>query len=143
MKFGVSPFGIWANIKTFRDGSLSAGKESYSILYADTRRWVKERLVDYIVPQIYWHFDHDTAAYAALTDWWCSTVSGTGVKLYIGHGAYRVGSASWGRDELVNQVRYNRMKKEISGSAFFSYRSLFGPKRQSGAVKLLDFYRMK
>ena len=141
--FGVSPFGIWGNAKNFRNGSLTDGKESYSILYADTRRWVKERLVDYIVPQIYWHFDHDTAAYAALTDWWCRTVRGTGVKLYIGHGAYRDGAIFWGNNELVNQVRYNRMRKEISGSAFFSYRSLFGAKRKGGALRLLNFYRRK
>lgn len=141
VRFGISPFGIWANAKTHPAGSLSAGKESYSTLFADTRKWVKYRVVDYIVPQIYWHFGHDVAAYAALTDWWCRTVRGTGVKLYIGMGAYRANAPGWENGELINQMRYNRMRPEISGAAFFSCRSLFGSKVKPGAAQLLNFLK--
>lgn len=141
VRFGISPFGIWANIKTLRSGSLTAGKESYSTLFADTRKWVKYRVVDYIVPQIYWNFGHDVAAYAALTDWWCRTVRGTGVKLYIGMGAYRANAPGWSNRELVNQMRYNRMRPEISGAAFFSCRSLFGTNIKPGAKELLNYLK--
>jgi uncharacterized lipoprotein YddW (UPF0748 family) len=137
VKFGISPFGIWANKKTFSSGSLTGGKESYSTLFADTRKWVKNGYIDYIIPQIYWDFDHDVAAYAALTDWWCAVVRGTGTQLFIGIGAYNGGR--WRQDELIDQVRFNRMRPEISGAAFFSYRSFFGSERNSGALRLIRF----
>ena len=140
IRFGVSPFGIWANKATVKSVSLTGGKESYTTLFADTRRWVKDGYVDYIAPQIYWDFNHDVAAYAALTDWWCSVVRGTRCKLYIGIGAYNGGK--WQAQELVNQMRYNRMRTQISGAAFFSYRSFFGAERNTGAVKLLEYLRM-
>ncbi len=143
VRFGISPFGIWANVKTHSAGSLTAGKESYATLFADTRKWVKYRVVDYIVPQIYWQFGHDVAAYAALTDWWCKTVRGSGVKLYIGMGAYRADAPGWGKGELINQMRYNRMKPEISGAAFFSCRSLFGEKIKPGAAELLNYLKRR
>ena len=139
MRFGVSPFGIWANRSSRREGSLTGGKESYSVLFADTRTWVRTEYIDYIAPQIYWNFGHETAAYAAVADWWCSTVRGTGVKLYIGIGAYNAGK--WGGRELIHQVRFNRMRPEISGAAFFSFRSLFGGKRDREAVDLLRFLK--
>ena len=126
--FGVSPFGIWANKSHLASGSLTGGKESYFAQYADSRGWVKKQWVDYIVPQIYWPFSHDVAAYAALTDWWSSVVAGTGVNLYIGHGVYRLGSGrSWPARELADQLRYNSTRPEVSGSVLFSYRSVFLP----------------
>ncbi len=126
--FGVSPFGIWANKSHLDAGSLTGGKESYFAQFADTRGWVKKRWVDYIVPQLYWPFSHDVAAYAALTDWWSSVVAGTGVNLYIGHGVYRLGSGnSWPARELADQLRYNSGRPEVSGSVLFSYRSVFLP----------------
>ncbi|MBE6367721.1 MAG: hypothetical protein E7052_07440 [Lentisphaerae bacterium] len=140
VQFGVSPFGIWRNRKNTPHGSLTAGKESYSEQFADTRSWVKNRWIDYIVPQLYWNFNHDSAAYAALTDWWCSTVRGTGVKLYIGHAAYQLGKANWSVNELYYQLLYNRSKVEVSGSIIFSYRSLAQPENQamqSGARNML------
>ena len=139
VRFGVSPFGIWANRKNHPAGSLTSGVETCFRLYADTRKWVKYQVLDYIAPQIYWHFGHDAAPYAALVDWWCETVRGTKVKLYIGQGAYRAGE--WDAAELVNQTRYNRMRPEVSGEAYFSYRSLFAPKVPPGAIRLHNYLR--
>lgn len=139
VKFGVSPFGIWANRSSHPLGSLTGGKQTYSNLYADTRFWVKNNYVDYIAPQIYWSFSHNVAAYAALTDWWCRCIQGTRVKLYIGIAAYNGGQ--WSRNELINQVRYNRMRREVSGAAFFSYRSFFGKESNPGAARLLNFIK--
>ena len=64
---------------------------------------------------------------------------GTKVKLYIGQGAYRAGE--WDAAELVNQTRYNRMRPEVAGQAYFSYRSLFAPKIPAGAVRLRNYLR--
>jgi len=53
LKFGVSPSGIWANKKTSQLGSQTSGWETYSNQFADSRLWVKEGYVDYIMPQIW------------------------------------------------------------------------------------------
>ena len=139
VRFGVSPFGIWANRKNHPLGSLTGGKETYSDLFANTRLWVKNGYVDYIVPQIYWPFSHNVAAYAALVDWWCQCVQNTGVRLYIGMAAYN--GKNWQSNELINQMRYNRMRQDISGAAFFSYRSFFGKESNPGAAGLLRYIR--
>ena len=55
VKFGVSPFGIWRNQAADPLGSETTGIQSYDAIFADTRKWVKEDWIDYIVPQIYWH----------------------------------------------------------------------------------------
>ncbi|MBQ9088267.1 MAG: family 10 glycosylhydrolase [Lentisphaeria bacterium] len=141
IRFGVSPFGIWGNAKDIRGGSATGGKQTYFNLYADTRKWVQKRYVDYIVPQIYWHFAHETAAYAALTSWWSSTVRNTGVKLYIGMAPYRLGAPGWGRYELVNQLYFNRMHPEVAGMCCFSYRHLFGNKTHAGVKAFLQALR--
>ena len=127
IQFGISPFGIWGNAGKIAGGSLTGGKESYFINYADTRKWVRRKWIDYIVPQLYWHFGHETAAYACLVDWWCSIVRGTGVKLYIGLAPYRLGSYGWGVSELADQLRYNSSRKYVSGNVMFSYSKVFFP----------------
>lgn len=140
-KFGISPFGIWANRKSFRAGSLSGGKESYFIQYADTRRWVRQHWIDYIIPQIYWNFAHPVAAFAAVTDFWCETVRGTNVKLYVGLGIHRLGSSGWSEWELFNQLRYLSNKPEVDGTVWFRYKHIFAPDNQikrRGVVRSLN-----
>ena len=147
VRFGVSPFGIWRNRANSPFGSLTAGRESYSSHHADTRLWVKQRLIDYITPQIYWTFNHESAAYAALVDWWCQTVKDTGVDLYIGHSAYQLESAAWQNNELFYQLLYNRSKPEVKGSIIFSYRNLARPANQrvlkNGRKVLQYFWKRK
>lgn len=142
--FGVSPFGIWANRKSMSAGSLTGGLQSFFAQYADTRGWVKKGWVDYIVPQLYWPFSMDVAAYAALADWWAEAVKGTDVNLYIGHGAYRLGAdRNWHRGELADQLRYNTKLREVDGSILFSYRNIFTPSNQvmkEGTGRILNDY---
>ena len=144
IRFGISPFGIWANRSSLRAGSLTGGLQSYFVQHADTRLWVKNGYIDYIVPQLYWPFSHDTAAYAALADWWSATVRGTRTKLFIGHAVNRLGaSRQWSVPELANQLRYNCRRPEISGSVFFSYRHVFAPAnrmQRSGVGYVLKNY---
>ena len=134
IRFGVSPFGIWANRSSTAAGSLTGGKESRVNQYADTRLWVKLRLLDYIAPQLYWEFNHDVAAYAGLVSWWSAAVRGTGVDLYIGHALYRIGSSpDWNADEVPNQIRYNQLYPEVKGEILYSCRHLFDRKNPQKA----------
>lgn len=91
VKFGISPFGIWRNRTSDPAGSDSRGLESYDAIYADTRKWVRQGWVDYIVPQLYWTVGFAKADYAKLLPWWTALVKGTRVQLYIGQADYRVG----------------------------------------------------
>lgn len=162
IRFGISPFGIWANAPSDKPafflkkqsapsmpaGSLTGGTQSYFKQFADTRKWVQEGWIDYIVPQLYWSFSHRTAPYAALADWWADTVKGTNTDLYIGHGVYRIGtSTDWkDPDELLNQLRFNCLRPEIKGSAFFSYCRLFCPEnsaQKNAASKMIELYWQK
>lgn len=129
VQFGISPFGIWANQKSHPAGSLTKGSESYNMQHADTRKWMRNGWIDYIVPQLYWTFGHNTAAYAALADWWALNAKNSRTRLYIGHSPARLGTTQEWSDpnEIYNQFRYNSMRGEIRGSVLFSYRSLFAP----------------
>ncbi|WP_229072696.1 glycoside hydrolase family 10 protein [Actinoplanes sp. DH11] len=106
VKYGISPFGIWRN---GGEGSDTSGLESYDAIYADTRKWVREGWLDYIVPQLYWTIGFDKADYAKVLPWWVRTVKGTGVQLYIGMADYRVGEKGDWSDpaELDRQMRLN------------------------------------
>ncbi|QIZ33787.1 glycoside hydrolase family 10 protein [Saccharopolyspora sp. ASAGF58] len=123
--FGVSPFGIWRNAASDPAGSDTKGLESYSAIYADTRKWVREGWVDYIAPQVYWQIGHPAADYAALIPWWSKTVSGTGVDLYIGQAAYRVGNEGWtDPGELSAHLSLNSRHRGVRGDIYFSAKSL-------------------
>lgn len=128
VEFGVSPFGIWQNDTSSLYGSHTRGLESYSAHAADSRRWVKEGWVDYIAPQIYWHIGHELADYRTLTEWWAKQVSGTDVKLYIGHSGYRTvdaqpGTVWYAGDEICRQIELNREVPEVCGSIHFRIKS--------------------
>ncbi|MFI7282453.1 glycoside hydrolase family 10 protein [Micromonospora chersina] len=125
VKFGISPFGIWRNKRTDPAGSASAGLQSYDDIYADTRLWVRQQWLDYVVPQLYWHIGFDRADYAKLLPWWAATVRGTRVQLYIGQADYRVGERGAWRDpaELDRQLALNR-RHGVSGSVHFSARQV-------------------
>ncbi|MFC7547828.1 glycoside hydrolase family 10 protein [Plantactinospora sp. GCM10030261] len=121
VRFGISPFGIWRNSTTDPSGSATSGLQSYDAIYADTRKWVRERWVDYIVPQLYWHIGFAKADYATLLPWWAKTVEGTGVHLYIGQADYRVGERGAWSDpaELDRQLALNS-RFNVDGSVHYS-----------------------
>ncbi|MBS7528667.1 family 10 glycosylhydrolase [Fusibacter paucivorans] len=125
-QFGVSPFGIWANDTSLKEGSQTRGSQSYFSHYADTKKWVEEGYVDYIAPQLYWYIGYDIADYQVLAEWWTDVVADTDVDLYIGHGAYRIqnedSSKPWyGTTELTKQINLNQSLQQIKGSLYYNY----------------------
>lgn len=127
--FGVSPSGIWAN-KSSQSllGSNTNGSQSYYELFADSRGWVKNGYIDYIIPQIYWNIGFKVADYEELCNWWSDVVKDTNVKLYIGQAAYKTGNSNqnnpwYGVEEIKRQVEFNRSNDLIDGYAMFSYSS--------------------
>ncbi len=125
--FGISPFGIWRNLKNDPTGSDTSGLSAYDSLYADARTWIANGWVDYIAPQLYWTIGYKPAAYDKLVDWWAKETSGTQVKLYIGQGAYKVGTntTDWATsDALISQLKFNKGYSQVQGSIFFSAKTL-------------------
>ncbi len=124
VRFGISPFGIWRNDTSDPTGSATSGLESYSAQHADTRAWIREGTVDYVVPQLYWERGFDTADYEELVPWWSDLVEGTGVDLYIGQAAYRAEDKGWSDDTLSKQLDYSADYPEVGGDVYFSFKSL-------------------
>ncbi|MFC7545209.1 glycoside hydrolase family 10 protein [Plantactinospora sp. GCM10030261] len=125
VKFGVSPFGIWRNKAADPLGSDTNGSQSYDANFADTRKWVKEEWVDYIVPQIYWNIGLPVADYAKLVPWWAEVVRGTRVHLYVGQADYKIGEpgqpAAWQDPaEMSRHLTFNRDHPEVLGNVHFS-----------------------
>ncbi|MGL4394695.1 MAG: glycoside hydrolase family 10 protein [Brevinema sp.] len=119
VKFGISPFGVWRNKSEDPRGSdTRAGQTNYDHLYADVLLWIKEKWIDYVMPQIYWHFDSKPAPYDVLVKWWKEHVADQ-VNLYIGIGVYKVRDQRWPSSHIREQVEYAR-KNNTGGVSHYS-----------------------
>ncbi len=137
--FGVSPAGIWATADRQPMGAATTGSQSYYDHFADSRRWVREGMVDYIAPQIYWEMGASSGDFSLLLDWWSDTVKDTDVALHIGLAAYKsqqaeAGSVWYGTDELQRQMAAIQADENADGMIFFRYRSLL----ESGLSQMLS-----
>ncbi|MHB1688524.1 MAG: glycoside hydrolase family 10 protein [Ignavibacteriaceae bacterium] len=115
VKFGVSPFGIW---KSGVPPGIT-GFSSYNKIYSDGVYWLKNHLIDYIAPQLYWSFG-GKQDYEKLMQWWASKTYGR--HLYVGLAAFKINSL--GVSELLNQIRTGRNNSDVEGNILF--RSLDG-----------------
>lgn len=121
--FGVSPFAIWQNAQTDPRGSQTRGFESFHSQYVDSRRWVLEGWVDYIVPQIYWFEGNPAACFELVLTWWEDLVADTDVRLYIGLAPYREvqGRDGW-EGQIIRQLERIARSPVAQGSIFFRER---------------------
>lgn len=141
LQFGVSPFGIWKTKESDEHGANVDPKcsQSYYGQYADSVSWIKEGILDYIVPQIYWDFGHSLAPYGDLLDWWVNLLKDSKVKLYIGHGAYRLGTDGRYQDpyEMVYQLKYANQHDVVKGNVFFTYKTFIDTDKALPGMTLL------
>jgi uncharacterized lipoprotein YddW (UPF0748 family) len=126
VKFGISPFGIWRNLKNDSiNGSNTNGSSCYDDLYADVLLWLKKGWIDYVAPQLYWEIGHNRADFITLLDWWNNNHYGK--HLYIGQAIYRGSEnhSGWraNQHELLDQIDLIREKSTTLGSIFFSSKS--------------------
>lgn len=149
--FGISPFGIWRNKSDdVPDGSPTKAFQSYDKLYADTRTWIKNGWIDYVMPQLYWNYGHKTAPFGELLKWWEQETLNYGnhgnekTKLYIGLALYKHGDKAkgWPSDEIEKQLKDIEGRENVHGAVFFSAKYLLKNKnREIEIVK--DFYKNK
>ncbi|MEU2063557.1 family 10 glycosylhydrolase [Streptomyces sp. NPDC013455] len=146
-RFGISPFGVWRNASTDARGSdTRAGVETYDDLHADTRSWVRNHWIDYVVPQLYWHIGNAAADYAELAAWWSAVAKGTRTQLYLGEALYKAGAAgqpsAW-RDpvELSRHLTLAARHPQVRGHVFFAARDLADDPIGAMARVVADHYR--
>jgi uncharacterized lipoprotein YddW (UPF0748 family) len=98
---GISPFGIW------RPGSPSGitGLDSYTEIFADSRKWLREGWLDYIAPQLYWEIDGAQSRFSRLDAWWRSE-NVLGRHMWPGLFTMRVASSGdpWATSEIPAQI---------------------------------------
>ncbi len=131
VRFGISPFGIYRNIKNTPDGSGSKtnGLQNYDDLYADIKLWVKNGWIDYNMPQIYWEIGHNLADYKTLIEWWAN--NNYDGHLYIGQDVKRTMDATTpsGDNQLKEKMILSRSFTTVHGNCFWP------------AYELLDNYK--
>ena len=88
VRFGISPFGIYRNQKSWEHGSKTNGTQCYDDLYADVLLWAQSGWIDYVIPQLYWEIGHKAADYTTLCDWWVQNIPSP-CQLYIGQSIER------------------------------------------------------
>jgi uncharacterized lipoprotein YddW (UPF0748 family) len=129
-RFGISPFGVWRNAATDPRGSdTRAGVQTYDDLCADTRKWVRQNWIDYIVPQLYWNIGFAAADYAKLLPWWAEVARGTRTRLYAGEALYKAGDpaqpAAWQDPaELSRHLTLAARYPQVGGHVFFAAREV-------------------
>jgi len=128
VKVGISPFGIWRN----RVPPAITGLDAYEQLYADSRLWLREGWVDYMVPQLYWSHDAAGQNFAVLLQWWRQQNT-KHRHLWPGLNLYRVGKV-WPVEEMLRQVQAARQTPQ-PGHVLWSAAPLLT--NQSGVAEAL------
>jgi uncharacterized lipoprotein YddW (UPF0748 family) len=145
-QFGISPFGVWRNASTDPLGSQTRALQSYDDVYADTRKWVREGWVDYLVPQLYWNIGFAAADYAQLAPWWAEVARGSRTKLYLGEALYKAGdpaqSAAWQDPaELSRHLTLAKEHPELGGHVFFAAKEVSADAVGAMARVVADHYQ--
>ncbi len=145
VKYGISPFGVWANKFQNPEGSDTHGLPSYYELFADSRKWIKEGWVDYITPQIYFPIADRQVPFEKLLDWWSDNTYNR--HLYIGMAAYRINERKLNKFKnpatMPDEIKYLRNNPRVQGSVYFSSKSLLNnPLGFTDSLKQ-NYYRYK
>ena len=137
VKFGVSPFGIYRNLKNDpQRGSNTRGLQNYDDLYADVLKWVDEGWVDYNIPQIYWEIGHSAADYDTLIRWWSEHASAR--PLIIGQDVDRtVGNADPvdpKKHQMERKMKLQRTLPNVEGSCQWYAKAVVDNKGDYGTM---------
>lgn len=124
--FGISPAGNMTNVTDKQ--------------YADVHTWCKDDgYIDYICPQVYFGFEHQTCGYVKVCKQWSNIIKNDNVKLYIGMTLGKAKSkvdnyAGTGKNEwaehddiLMRCLSATKDIKKCSGVAYFCYQYYFDP----------------
>jgi len=135
VKFGISPEGYMKRL-------LADDKH-----YTDLKTWfTKKGYIDYICPQIYFSFEHKTAAFDKMLDEWIEYMGDTKVRLYIGIPVYKVGAKDTNIEDqfrtddklLQNMVELCRESGKVTGFVYYRYENLISKAAAKAMKNLLE-----
>ena len=120
-------------------------EKNYNSAYADVKYWIDNGLVDEVIPQIYFGFNHTDSDFnfPKLLKEWLKFCKNSKASLKIGLAPYKIGTESdtdgdeWQKnsDILARQVALCRQNSKINGVVFYSYTSLFSESEQNTAER--------
>ena len=110
---GASFFGVWESSR--EDKTLS----SYDDLYIDSKKWLENEWLDYIIPQVALNFGQNTVRFLQLTGWWEDQARSKKTKLLIGLSIY----ASFA-DEIKEHIEFLKKLNNVRGFAVFRFEFL-------------------
>ena len=138
--FGISPSGNMNN--------------NYNAEYLDINYLIENKIVDFIMPQIYYGFNNTSLPFTSTVNSWSNLVKDTNIKFYVALALYKSGLedkyAKTGINEWINnndiiskQIIVSRNTYNYEGFSIFRYDYLFNSKKDN--KQLLDevFYVKK
>ena len=148
VQFGISPEGYVDHLR------------SDTRLFTDVDTWMSEDgYIDYIMPQIYWGFEHKLAdgttaapyAFENNLKTWLDLKKKGNARLYLGLAMYKTGSDTKDNNEIPEWLRYDDIMKrqveagrrtgQISGYCFYSYSSFQEEACQKEVENLMKTFR--
>jgi uncharacterized lipoprotein YddW (UPF0748 family) len=124
VEVGISPIGTWRpNVRP-----QLGGFDAYESIYADSRKWLVDGDLDYMVPQLYWPIARTDMSFPVLLDWWVEqNPLGRGMYAGLIPGNVNVdtaGRAGWRPDEIIGQIYITRAQSGAEGHVHFRMASL-------------------
>jgi uncharacterized lipoprotein YddW (UPF0748 family) len=139
---GISPIGIWRP----DNPEGVKGFDSYTEIFADSRKWMNEGWLDYLTPQIYWQIGSKEHPYEKLLAWWADQ----NVKqrhLWPGNFTSKIGmkpdkddleklkkekrkpAPPWTAGDILRQIAATRAVPGATGNVHFSMKALMKNKQ--------------
>jgi uncharacterized lipoprotein YddW (UPF0748 family) len=131
VKFGISPSGIWLsqnNDPVNGSNTSSGATQHYKDLFCNSRLWMQQGWIDYLMPQVYWFIGQSGSDYNILVPWWNNNSFSR--HMYIGLAGYKVGDMAQNAafatntSQIPSQVRLNRLQTNIRGQVVYNTTSL-------------------
>jgi uncharacterized lipoprotein YddW (UPF0748 family) len=136
VKFGISPFGIWQ--PHYPD--TIQGFNSYDVLFCDSRKWLAEGWLDYVVPQLYWPIAQKAQSFPVLLKWWAE--QNTQHRLLVpGMRVNGWKGISNDEREATDEILWARRQKGVSGEVLWHSKPLFGAYADVGNALRKGVYR--
>ncbi|QHJ08237.1 family 10 glycosylhydrolase [Hymenobacter busanensis] len=148
VKFGISPPGVWRN-GTSVGGTATTAFQSYSDIFADSRKWLQQGWVDYLAPQVYFSIGQTAANYSLIVPWWSQQVLPAMPRhVYVGLAAYKVSATAAdvnfrSPSQIPAQVRLLRQQPNVQGSIHYKSTELLANPLGVADSLRLNFYRHK
>lgn len=150
IRFGVSPQGIaGANgvyagegVPSLPSYGVVTADSQYDKIYSDPVNWLKEGLVDYISPQIYWTTDNARHPYGGLARWWNDVAEMYGRHCFPSQtiAAFEKNNTPEQWSETFRQIELNRESSfnYAPGAVLYSARFIAGKTGSGFGVALHD-----